>query len=132
VPPQGSLIQDLAGGCSEEQLKAISPVHYIDENTPPTISIHGTMDSLVSYQQSTALHATLDEAGVDNYLISCPGWDHVLDVGYFGPQQLLRCERAKRAQEHPEQRDASCASERASARRRNRWSAMMLQATDAS
>ena len=42
------------------------------------------------YQHATALHNTLDDAGVDNFLISCPGWEHVLDFGYFGPQQLER------------------------------------------
>ena len=70
-PEDNSLIKNLAGGsCAPDALKAISPVHFIDDNSPPTISIHGTMDSLVSYQQSEALHDVLDVAGVDNYLIT--------------------------------------------------------------
>jgi len=87
---EDSLLKKLAGGCSESELQAISPAHFVSATSPPTITIHGTMDSLVPYQQSEALHAKLDEAGVDNFLISCPGWDHMLDIGYFGPQQLER------------------------------------------
>jgi acetyl esterase/lipase len=87
---EDSLMQDLAGGCTPAELEAISPVNFIDANSPPTITIHGTMDSLVPFDQSVSLHKKLDNAGVDNYLIQVRGWDHMLDIGYFGPQQLER------------------------------------------
>ena len=79
------------GECTAESYRAMSATNYITASSPPTITIHGTRDSLVPVVLSDDLHDKLDEAGVENLLIKVAGGEHVLDYGYAGlPNQLLR------------------------------------------
>ena len=57
-------------------IKAISPLYYVNENTPPTIIIHGDSDPIVPYQQSVNLKEKLDKYSVKNRFITVPGGEH--------------------------------------------------------
>jgi len=61
---------------ADELAKRLSPIHYVDKNTPPIITIHGDKDALVPYEQSVRLHKALDAAGVPNQLYTVPGANH--------------------------------------------------------
>jgi acetyl esterase/lipase len=61
---------------ADELAKRLSPIHYVDKNTPPIITIHGDKDALVPYEQSVRLHKALDTAGVPNQLYTVPGANH--------------------------------------------------------
>jgi len=47
-----------------------SPITHVSPDDPPTLSLHGTADPLVSYGQSTALHEALAAARVPNRLVT--------------------------------------------------------------
>ncbi|MFN9036224.1 MAG: alpha/beta hydrolase fold domain-containing protein, partial [Planctomyces sp.] len=57
----------LIGGNLEtdwEKVAAVSPVHYITADDPPTLILHGTHDALVPYAQSVELAESLRAKGV--------------------------------------------------------------------
>ncbi len=58
--------------------KNASPVHFVDENDPPFLIIHGEKDDLVSPRQSHLLHSWLNVTGVPSELII------VKDAPHFG------------------------------------------------
>ncbi|MEZ5400632.1 MAG: alpha/beta hydrolase [Bryobacteraceae bacterium] len=66
-----------------------SAIQWVTPSTPPTLSIHGTLDLNVPYQQSVDLHARLREAGVENQLETIERGGH----GFKGDDQ----EQADRA-----------------------------------
>ena len=45
-----------------------SPVTYVDQNSPPTLIIHGTKDTVVDRDQSKELYGVLQKAGVESEL----------------------------------------------------------------
>lgn len=53
-----------------DNASAASAVHYIRDGAPPVLTVHGTEDNIVPYQQARNLHQRLTEAGVEEYLIS--------------------------------------------------------------
>ena len=55
---------------------AVSPVHYVSKDNPPTLILHGTFDALVPYAQSVELAAALKEKGVPVFLQTLPGSGH--------------------------------------------------------
>ena len=55
----------------------------MSETTPPVITIHGTLDSVVPYEQATALHESLSSP---NELVSIEGANH----GGFSDQAFQR------------------------------------------
>lgn len=57
-------------------IKSVSPLYYVDGNTPPTFIVHGDADPIVPFQQSVILKGKLDENGVKNYFISVNGGEH--------------------------------------------------------
>ena len=57
--------------------------------SPPTLLIHGTIDTLVWHRQSTRLAARLSEAGVPNLLVSLPWATHALEYNLSGPSGQL-------------------------------------------
>jgi len=61
---------------ADELAKRLSPIHYVNKNNPPIITIHGDKDALVPYEQSVRLHKALDAAGVPNQLVTMPGAGH--------------------------------------------------------
>lgn len=69
----------LIGGHLErdgEKVAAVSPVHYITPDDPPTLILHGTHDALVPYAQSVEFAAALKERGVPVWLQTLPGSGH--------------------------------------------------------
>ena len=57
----------------DEVSAAYSPLYLVGDNSPPIISIHGTDDSVVPYEQGEALHASLN---TPNELVSIKGGNH--------------------------------------------------------
>lgn len=53
-----------------------SPVHLVDAGSPPVLTIHGTDDVVVPYEQARTLHARLDELGVPNTLLTLERGTH--------------------------------------------------------
>lgn len=69
----------LIGGHLEmdrEKVAAVSPVHYITADDPPTLILHGTHDALVPYAQSVELAESLRAKGVPVWLQTLPGSGH--------------------------------------------------------
>ena len=54
----------------------VSPITYVNKNSPPTFIVHGDADPTVPYQQSVALHKKLKEAGVTTEFITVEGGLH--------------------------------------------------------
>ena len=61
-----------------------SPVTQVSATAPPTLLIHGDVDSLVPYAQSTAMEAALRAANVPVKLLTVPGGEHGADFGAAG------------------------------------------------
>lgn len=56
--------------------KSVSPISYINKNSPPVFIVHGDADPTVPYQQSVDLHKKLVEAGVKTEFITVAGGLH--------------------------------------------------------
>ena len=65
--------------------KAASPINYIGPHTVPTLLIHGSMDPLVSVQQSERLDSALAAAGRPHYFVKLPWATHGCDYVFNGP-----------------------------------------------
>jgi acetyl esterase/lipase len=57
--------------------------------SPPTLLIHGAIDTLVWQRQSVRLAAKLSEAGVPNILVSMPWATHALEFNLSSPSGQL-------------------------------------------
>lgn len=57
----------------EEVSAAYSPMYLINDKAPPIISIHGTDDTVVPYEQGESLHASLS---TPNELVTLNGGNH--------------------------------------------------------
>jgi acetyl esterase/lipase len=57
-------------------IQTLSPLAYVDANTPPTYIIHGDADPTVPYTQSVTLQGALQAAGVKNKFTTVPGGGH--------------------------------------------------------
>jgi acetyl esterase/lipase len=60
----------------KEFAASVSPITYVNKNSPPTFIVHGDADPTVPYQQSVDLHKKLLEAGVKTEFITVPGGLH--------------------------------------------------------
>jgi len=67
-------VGDKAG--NKSFMAAISPVTYINKNSPPVFIVHGDADPIVPYSQALILHKKLDKAGVPNEFITVKGGKH--------------------------------------------------------
>jgi acetyl esterase/lipase len=56
--------------------KTVSPMTYVNKNSPPTFVAHGNADIVVPYQQSVDLHKKLVEIGVKTEFITIEGGGH--------------------------------------------------------
>lgn len=72
--------------------RRVSPVTYVHAGTPPILSIHGDNDPIVPYDQGVRLHQALDEAGVENRLVTIAGGGH----GGFSNAEMQRAYAAIR------------------------------------
>lgn len=69
----------------DELALELSPLNYVNKNTPPVITLHGDKDSVVPYEHGKRLHEELDKVGVKNKLHTVKGGDH----GMFTKQQYV-------------------------------------------
>lgn len=70
-------------GIDKQQCDAVSPVHYVSQDNPPFLILHGDHDTLVPYAQSVELADLLTKAGVEATLQRLPG------AGHGGPSFAL-------------------------------------------
>jgi acetyl esterase/lipase len=77
------LLTHLLGGtpvdCPERYRQA-SPVTHVGAHCPPTLILHGTLDTQVPPESSRALYTCLANAGVPAVLIEYPRAEHAFDV----------------------------------------------------
>lgn len=59
-----------------EKTVAVSPITYVDKNSPPTLILHGTHDALVPYAQSEEFAAAMAKSGAPVWLQTFPGGGH--------------------------------------------------------
>jgi len=59
-----------------ERITAVSPIHHVTKDDPPTLIIHGDADQLVPIQQAKRILARFQEAGVTASLKVMPGKAH--------------------------------------------------------
>jgi len=57
-----------------------SPKTYITSDDPPTMTFHGTIDSLVPISHADSLDVWLEKAGVPHEYHRLKGWPHTMDV----------------------------------------------------
>lgn len=57
--------------------KKYSPIHLVQKDIVPILTIHGTDDSLVPHSQAIALHDALEEVGAKQELLSMEGGKHM-------------------------------------------------------
>jgi acetyl esterase/lipase len=55
---------------------SVSPITYVNRNSPPIFIVHGDADPTVPYQQSVDLHKKLQDAGVKTEFITVKGGLH--------------------------------------------------------
>lgn len=55
---------------------SVSPINYVNKNSPPTFIVHGNADPTVPYQQSVDLHKKFVEVGVKTQFITVEGGLH--------------------------------------------------------
>ncbi len=60
----------------QEIADSVSPIHHVNSNLPPILTIHGDADNIVPYSHAVDLHELLDKAGVENQLLTIPGAGH--------------------------------------------------------
>lgn len=62
--------------CQPETIRLASPVSFVDAHTPPTLLIHGTVDTTVAPKQSQDMDALLKSKGVPVEIMLLPGVGH--------------------------------------------------------
>jgi acetyl esterase/lipase len=62
-----------------------SPINFVNASSPPTLLIHGALDSVVSPLESQRLEAKLQEFGVKNLFVRMPWATHGCDTSFTGP-----------------------------------------------
>jgi acetyl esterase/lipase len=72
-----SAIRWLGNRATDKKFAAsVSPITYVDKNSPPVFVVHGDSDPTVPYRQSVELHKKLTEAGVKTEFITVAGGLH--------------------------------------------------------
>ena len=56
--------------------RSVSPIFYVNKNSPPTFIAHGNADTTVPYQQSVDLHKKFLEMGVKTDFMTVEGGGH--------------------------------------------------------
>jgi acetyl esterase/lipase len=62
-----------------------SPIQFVGKSTPPTLLIHGQLDTLVWHRHSERLAGKLSEAGVKHSFVSLPWATHGFEYNLNGP-----------------------------------------------
>lgn len=66
--------------------RAASPITYITPDDPPLMTVHGTKDTLVPFEQATEFRDALRQAGVPHVLLTATDGGHV----FVHPEVLVR------------------------------------------
>jgi acetyl esterase/lipase len=66
-----------------------SAILLVNSKSPPTLLVHGTIDTLVWNRQSVRLAARLSDVGVSNMLLSVPWGTHALEFNLSSPSGQL-------------------------------------------
>ena len=69
IQPEHTFIQQFIGKTyaqDPETYREASSVSHVDENDPPVLLVHGSLDGSLSVQNSDALSVKLKEVGVPN------------------------------------------------------------------
>ncbi|WP_220459154.1 alpha/beta hydrolase [Gelidibacter maritimus] len=57
-------------------VKSVSPIYYVDKNSPPIFMVHGDADPIVSYLQSKRLYQALLDNSVKTKLMTIKNGEH--------------------------------------------------------
>merc|ERR1719221_50670 len=76
--------------CSDASREAASGAYQVTASSPPTLTMHGTWDTVVPFAMSELLHVKLEENGVDNLLIPCTTFDHVPEYGFYSVPAMMQ------------------------------------------
>jgi len=86
------LLREFLGGTPETAGPAYdssSAMFLAGAGSPPTLMVHGTIDTLVWYRHSVRLAGKLTEDGVPNMLVSMPWATHALEFNLSSPSGQL-------------------------------------------
>ena len=79
----GAVLKFLGGKKFDEEpnlYEFASPITLITKDDPPTLILHGSIDSVVPIDQADLLAAKLKEAGVSHQYDRIEGWPHTMDL----------------------------------------------------
>lgn len=82
------VMEDYLGGTYSKvpaHFENSSPLFFVNEQSPPTLIIHGKNDVLVAFEHSRRLDQKLTENRVPHYLLSLPWATHAFDYNLYGP-----------------------------------------------
>ncbi|WP_108805591.1 alpha/beta hydrolase [Aquimarina sp. Aq107] len=83
---KGSVKKWLGDGYKNRKfIESVSPLYYVDKNSPPVLIVHGTKDPIIPYEQSSLLYEKLKEHDVKTEFISIEEGVH----GKFSKEQRL-------------------------------------------
>jgi acetyl esterase/lipase len=83
-----TLMRQYLGGTpdsSRENYESASALPRVNPRTPPTLLLHGAIDSLVWYRHSVRLEAKLAEQNVPHVFVSLPWATHAFEYNLAGP-----------------------------------------------
>ncbi len=78
-----SLVVDFLGKTYDEYPKLhefASPISHLTKDDPPTLILHGTLDSTVPIKQADMLADKLKSLGIDCFYDKYEGWPHTMDL----------------------------------------------------
>jgi acetyl esterase/lipase len=70
----------------DEYVRTLSPINYVRNGGAPVITIHGTEDAAVPYEQAVNMHKKLRKVGIKERLLTFTGKKH----GEFSPKELTQ------------------------------------------
>lgn len=76
-------VKGLVGGPLKEKadvVKATSPLTYVSAEAVPIMTVHGTADARVNYNNAEKLEAALKQAGAVHYLVPMTGVGHGIPI----------------------------------------------------
>lgn len=83
---KGSVKRWLGDGYKNRKfIESVSPLYYVDKNSPPVLIVHGTKDPIIPYEQSSLLYQKLKEHKIKTEFISIEEGVH----GKFSREQRL-------------------------------------------
>jgi acetyl esterase/lipase len=92
------LMGQYIGGPPEQfpdRYRLLSPLTHVSEKSPPTLTILGTSDRLVSMPHAHLLNEALRKVGVPHELVVLPANDHAFDVNWGGFGTQIARERVR-------------------------------------